>query len=84
MKPKYTIKQIQKLTRNGRKFLTGKVKVELNELYDGHHSFLDTISLRLTGTELLMDISYSVIGGKGSYITLQVSGDASGVLECES
>jgi hypothetical protein len=84
MTPTYSIKQIKKLTRNGKKYLTGKVVVDLSELYDGHDAFLDTISERLTGTELLMDISYSVIKGEGLSITLEVSGDASAVLECSS
>lgn len=79
----YSVKEIKKLTNNGRKYLVGRVAVDCNELYDGQETFLDALSMHLVGNELLMDITYSVVGGSGSTIVFEVSGDVTEVLRIE-
>jgi len=73
-------KKIKELSKNGKMYVTGKVSLDLNEIYDGHETFLDALSMHLVGNELLMDITYSVIGGKGKSVFFEVSGDVSEVL----
>jgi len=75
-----SIREIKKRTNNGKTYLTGKVALDLSEIYDGHESFLNALSIKLVGDELLMDITYSVIGGTGHVVFFEVSGDVSEVL----
>lgn len=76
----YSNREIKKLSNNGKNYITGRVAVECNELFDGLESFLDTLSRKLVGDDLLMDISYKVVGGEGSTIAFEVTGDVSEVL----
>lgn len=75
-----TIDQIKKLSKNGKKQIKGNVSIDLIDIYDGYESFLNALSIKLVGNELLMDISYSVIGGIGTSVYFEVSGDVSEVL----
>lgn len=75
-----SLKEIKKLTNNGSLYLTGKVSLELTDLYDGYESFLSALSFKLVGNDLLMDITYSVIGGEGESVFFEVSGDVREVI----
>jgi len=76
-----TIKEIKKKTNNGEKYLSGDVAIDLTDIYDGHESFLNALSIKLVGNELLMDITYSVIGGNGTTVFFEVTGDVSEVIQ---
>ena len=79
-----SIREIKKQSNNGKTYITANVTLELSDIYDGHESFLDALSQKLVGSELLMDITYSVVGGKGTAVVFEVSGDVSQVLESEA
>lgn len=76
----FSKKKLKELSNNGKKYITGNISLDLNEIYNGHEAFLDALSMKLIGSELLMDISHSVIGGKGSCVFFEVSGDVSEAL----
>lgn len=63
--------------------LYGVIEVEINDIIDRDlEQFLDFISEKLTGTEVLSDIQYSVVGHKmPDAILLEVSGDPHFLLE---
>ena len=69
--------------------IEGIIRVEMSELIermDGCNleRFLDLISMRLTDTDLLMDTSYEIIGHEaGDTLLIKVSGDPTGILDCE-
>ena len=61
------------------------VTVSLSEIVEcTTEEFLDLISERATGTELLMDINYKVTGfsADGRELFMEVTGDDSEVLKC--
>lgn len=65
-------------------YVAGEVEVELGVLFAGFENFLNEISLRLTGSDLLMDIRYTPISViDEDIIVFRVSGDASAILEAE-
>lgn len=57
--------------------VTGVVKLTLNEVLDaGFEGFLDLISTRLIGSELLSDSSYKAVGTtRSGDLLIEVSGD---------
>lgn len=65
-------------------YITGLVRVYLAEIIDNDlEGFLDLISEKLTGSTLLMDIEYRVVGHESAndLILLEVSGDVSSILD---
>ncbi len=64
-------------------FIGGVVSVDLDEIINSTtESFLNLISTRLTGSDLLQDISYRVVGHQRSgTILIEVIGDPSAALE---
>jgi hypothetical protein len=59
-------------------WLTGVIAVDLSEIIDlDLEQFLDLIAVRLSGSELLCDIDYAVVGHAGDELHLKVSGDTS-------
>lgn len=65
--------------------IQGIVRVDINELttYD-FEMFLDILSIRLTGTDLLSDISYQVIGCEiNNTLLVHVTGDATNILHMD-
>lgn len=80
-----TLPEIKKKTKNGKEYITGVVSVDIGVMTaNDYESFLDELAMNLTNSDLLMDISYEVVGGKGSSVYLKVSGDVSQVLEQEN
>ena len=62
-------------------YVSGVVAVHLGDIIDrDHEGLLDELSLLLTGSELLMDITYSVVGHEGDTLWLEVAGDATEVV----
>lgn len=62
------------------------VTVDLNDLINaacegGYESVLDLISTRLTGSDLLTDFTYKVVGMVDGAIVLAVSGSVAIILE---
>lgn len=54
------------------------VEVDLSEIIDTDlEGFLDILSERATGSPLLMDISYKVIGCENDTLKIEVDGDPS-------
>jgi hypothetical protein len=61
-------------------YVTVTVEMDLEDAIDNdHEGWLDILSSAVTGDELLMDISYKVVGIIGETLLIQVSGD---VFEC--
>ncbi len=58
-------------------YASGIVAVHRGDIIDRDHELLlDELSLLLTGSELLMDITYAVVGHEGNTLWLEVEGDA--------
>lgn len=66
-------------------FVSGIVSVSLGEIIEANHEgFLDLLSQRLTGTEILADISYSVEGlAAHDSLLIAVTGDVNAIIETE-
>ena len=77
--PDYTVLQ-EPLTAKDcdqKGWLKGVVPVALSEIIDGDlETFMDKLSELLTGTELLSDFSYRVVGHDGDTLYIEVEGDA--------
>lgn len=76
---------------NGRKFpvdegsgnwIEGEIKIDFNQIVsldlDG---MCDQVSLRLTGTEILENFTYTPIGIEDGKVVLKVRGDATAIIE---
>lgn len=58
-------------------WVRGVIRVELSELISNDlEGVLDILSERLTGSGLLSDITYDVVGNDGDTLFVRVSGDA--------
>ena len=78
-----TIEQMQELSKNDPNgYIEGVISFDLKDAIDNDfEGFLDIISEALTGTDILMDLNYSVVGaGPDGSIHLKVSGDPSSIL----
>jgi len=66
-------------------FVHAVVAIDIDEINKADYEhFLDLISRRLVGSELLQDISYRIVGYKSpGTIHLEVTGDASAIIEME-
>ena len=63
-------------------YVVGVVAVDLSDFIDNDpDGVLDLLSERLTDGPLLMDIAYKVVGHDGDALHIEVSGDASEVLD---
>jgi hypothetical protein len=64
-------------------YIKGVVAVDLSDAIDNDlEGWLDLLSEKLTDSPLLMDTNYEVVGHQGDTLHLQVTGDASQVIEC--
>ena len=71
-------------SRNKNNYVEGYVQIHISEMIDNdHEAFLDAISEKLVGSDLLMDVSYDVVGlaDEPNELILKVSGDVSTILE---
>lgn len=66
-------------------YVEGKVIVDFHQILDiGLEGFLDCLSERLTGSPLLMNIDYNVVGIVGpDELVINVSGDVSNIIDKE-
>ena len=64
--------------------ITGVVRFTIDEMVEGNfEGFLDRCSLRLTGSTLLEDVDYRLVGVEDGVALIQVTGDIREVLESE-
>jgi hypothetical protein len=79
-----TIDQIKE-RMNSAGYIKGIVPIRLHHIIDTDaDGFLDLISDALTGTELLLDMSYQVVGTlDNDAVLIEVKGDVSMILEEE-
>ena len=62
-------------------YVTAQCCVDLSEVIDGdHEGFLDLISEESVGNAMLSDITYEVIGSRGTTLLLRVQGDVSEIM----
>lgn len=62
--------------------VSGNVLVEINEMIEGDlEAFLDLISTRLVGSDLLCDVRYDAVGVQDGDVVFEVTGDPSMVLD---
>lgn len=81
--PTMSIEDIKK-NKTENNIITGNVSIPLTDIIHGDiETFLDALSNALTGTTLLMDISYAPIEVSDDNIIFQVSGDVSMILDEE-
>lgn len=81
--PTMSIEDIKK-NKTENNIITGNVSIPLTDIIHGDiETFLDALSNALTGTTLLMDISYVPIEVSDDNIIFQVSGDVSMILDEE-
>jgi hypothetical protein len=66
-------------------YVSGIVAIDLGDVIDHDlESFLDDIALKLTGSELLIDIDYTIVGLRpDGALLLRVTGDASEIIDRE-
>lgn len=83
LKP-FTVAEIrQNLDANG--YISGDVLVDLSDIIDNDlEGFLDIISEKLVGNDLLMDITYEVAGGSKDGVVINVTGDPSIAIDDEN
>lgn len=85
LKKPLSLRQIKKQSKNGQEYISGVVSADVGEMTSNcFETFLDGLSMSLTNTELLMDITFEVVGGKGSSVYFKVTGDVSQILESAS
>ena len=77
-----TKKQMKKQIADGtNSYVSGVVAVDLSDFIDNDlEGVLDLLSDRLTGSPLLSDINYEVVGHEGSTLHVRVNGDV-GLIE---
>lgn len=77
-----TAGEIEKI-RNEDGYISARVIIELHDIIDNDlEGFLDILSEKLVGDDLLMDIDYKVTGvANENEVVIEVSGDPSASLE---
>lgn len=72
-------------SRDKDNYVEGYVMVHISDLIDNNlEGFLDIISEKLVGSDLLMDINYEIVGYRESNtLILKVSGDVSNIIDKE-
>lgn len=71
-------------SRDENNYVEGYVQIHISEMINNdREAFLDAISENLVGSDLLMDISYDVVGlaDEPNELILKVSGDVSAIIE---
>lgn len=75
-----TLEQIRAQAKRGG-IVKGIVLIDITEIIEssynlGEEGFLDLLSRRLIGTDLLSDFTYKIVGVKNDMLLIQVKGDA--------
>ncbi|MDR6218868.1 glyoxalase superfamily protein [Deinococcus soli (ex Cha et al. 2016)] len=77
----YTTEQLRALRAEHDGYVSGVIALDIDSIAGtDYERFLDLISSELTGTDLLMDVSYTVVGTRGETILLEVRGDPDTIL----
>lgn len=83
LKKPLSFKQMQIENDQG-KPVSGVIAVRLLDIVAGDaEEFIDLISDKLTGSDLLTNIDYEVVGHEGNTLWLEVTGDASEIVAFE-
>lgn len=88
LKRPYTIEELQE-NMNENCYVTGCIAVPLSDIIDHDlEEFLDLIAMKLTGSELLMDINYNAVAvydvdSNDTSIIIEVHGDVSEIISNE-
>lgn len=85
MQKPYTMEQMKEAFRGENDgYITGVVAVDLSDIIDTDlEGFLDLISYKMTDTDLLMDITYNVVGNEEDMLFIKVRGDVSNIVDSE-
>ena len=76
-----TIDDINK-QKDEKNYIEGNIIVSLDDILDINiEDFMDILSTKLTGSPLLMDIGYQIIGTQNNNLIIHVTGDASSILD---
>lgn len=64
--------------------ITAPVEIKLHDVvHSDYETFLDALSRKVTGTELLEDIGYTIVGATGQTLTLCVEGRIEALLNVQ-
>jgi hypothetical protein len=73
------------IVKHGDGAISGVVKIELSRFIDCNlEGVLDMLSEALTGTQLLMNVNYKVVGHDGDTLLIEVSGDPEQIAGCKA
>ena len=76
------LEEIERQARMGKNWISNVIEIDLSEFIDKDlESILDLMSERLTNTPFLMETNYDIVGRRGNRLYVQVTGDATMVLE---
>ncbi len=86
MEEPYSMGQMKEALRGENEgYITGTVPVDLSEIIEGDlESFLDLLSEKVTGTELLTDITYEIVGFEEAILFIKVTGDVSSIVSVDN
>ncbi len=86
----YPLKEASEILalRDENNYVEGYIRIHINDMIDNdYEGFLDFISEKLVGSDLLMDVNYEVVAqAKKMFpneLILKVTGDASTIIESE-
>lgn len=81
----YTEKEMKDMVKAGHVYVKENILIELNDLINNDfEQFLDVVSLKVTGTELLSEIGYNIFGlMDGHTLIMEVSGNISECVDTE-
>ena len=80
--PYFNKDELLKEVTKGDGYITGIVAMSVFEMVGVDIDYFnDVVSMKLTGSPLLMDITYEIIGHEGDDVIFNVTGDASDMVE---
>ena len=78
----YTVEQLKKLTDgNQDNYVTGIVRVSMDDLMTELDIALNTLSYKLVGNDRLLETSYKAVGAQDGDVLVEVKGDVSLILD---
>jgi hypothetical protein len=81
----YTEKEIKDMIKAGHVYIKENILIELNDLINNDfEQFLDIVSMKVTGTELLSEIGYNIFGLMDKHtLIMEVTGNISECVDTE-
>lgn len=81
----YTEKEMKDMIKVGHVYVKENILIELNDLINNDfEQFLDIVSMKVTGTELLSEIGYNVFGLMDKHtLIMEVTGNISECVDTE-